>query len=198
MNIKKHNNIRQKLKKSVIGIAGAGGLGSNVASSLARTGVGKILIVDYDKVEKNNLDRQFYFLDQIGMIKVEALKENISRIDESIKVEIFNEKLVAGSMHKPFSNVDVIVEALDDAKTKTNFIEDVSKNLSDIPIVSCSGVSGYGHINRIREKKLGNLYIVYDKNAKDSNKDILTSPRVNLMANWQANLVLNIILGEDK
>lgn len=198
MNIKKHNYIRQKLKKSVVGIAGAGGLGSNVASSLARTGVRKLLIVDYDIVEENNLNRQFYFFNQIGMIKVEALKKNISRIDESIKVEISNEKLVAGSMHKPFSNVDVIVEALDDAETKTNFIEDVTKNLPNIPIVSCIGVSGYGHINRIREKKLGNLYIVYDKDAKDSNKDVLTSPRVNLMANWQANLVLEILLGEDK
>ncbi len=198
MNITKQEKIKKKLKKSRVGIAGAGGLGSNVAVSLARCGVGKLIVVDFDKVEKTNLNRQYYFKDQIGNVKVEALKENISRIDESIKVDVLNEKLISGSMHKPFLDCDIIVEALDDAETKTNFIEDITKNLVDTPIVSCSGVSGYGHIDRIKTKKLDKLYIIYDEDAKDSNKDILTAPRVTLLANWQANLVLEILLGEDK
>ncbi len=198
MNIKKQEYIRKKLGKSFVGIAGAGGLGSNVASSLVRAGIGKLLIVDFDKVEESNLNRQFYFCDQIGMRKVDALKENLNRIDKSIEVKTINKKLRKGSMYEPFSNVDVIVEALDEAIVKTDFIEDVSKNLKNIPLVSCSGVSGYGHIYRISTKRLGNLYVVYDKDAKDSNYDILTAPRVNLMANWQANLVLEILLGEDK
>jgi sulfur carrier protein ThiS adenylyltransferase len=198
MNVEKQEKIKKKLNKSSVGIAGAGGLGSNVAVSLARCGVGKIIVADFDKVEKSNLNRQFYFKDQIGKVKVDCLKENILRIDESIKVEIINKKLVFGSMHKSFLDCDVVVEALDDAETKTNFIEDITKNLVDTPIVSCSGVSGYGHIDRIKTKKLGNLYIIYDEDARDSNEDILTAPRVTLLANWQANLVLEILLGEDQ
>lgn len=198
MNIKKQEYIRKKLGKSFVGIAGAGGLGSNVASSLVRSGIKKLLIVDFDKVEKRNLNRQFYFSNQIGIKKVNALKENLNRIDKSVEIETINKKLRKGSMHKPFSNCDVIVEALDDAETKTSFIEDVTRNLIDIPIVSCSGVSGYGHIDRVNTKKLGNLYVVYDKFAKDSDIDILTAPRVTLLANWQANIVLELILGEDR
>ncbi len=198
MNFKKQEKINKKLKKSSVGIAGAGGLGSNVAVSLARCGIGKLIVIDYDKVEKSNLNRQFYFKDQIGKVKVDSLKENILRIDESIQIFTINEKLFSGSMHKPFLDCDVVVEALDNAETKTNFIEDITKNLGEKPLISCSGVSGYGHINRIKTKKLGNLYMIYDEEAKDSKMDILTAPRVSLLANWQANLVLEILLGEDQ
>ena len=198
MNFEKAEMIRKKLQKSSVGIAGAGGLGSNVAVSLARVGIGKIVIVDFDRVEESNLNRQYYFRDQIDMIKVEALKENIHRINKSVKVETFNFKLKKNNMHEKFQNVDVVVEALDKAKIKTTFIEEIMQKLPKIPVVCCSGVSGYGHSDRIKTKKLGNLYIVYDEDAKDSNKDVLTAPRVILMANWQANIVLEILLGEDK
>ncbi len=198
MNVEKAEKIRMKLQKSSVGIAGAGGLGSNVATSLARAGIGRILIVDYDKVEESNLNRQYFFRDQIGQRKVDALKENIKKIDEAVKVETLNYKLREGFMHKPFSDVDVIVEALDKSLEKTTFIEDVMNNLADKPLVACSGVSGYGNINRINTKKLGKLFMVYDEKAKNSEEDILMAPRVILMANWQANLVLDILLGEDK
>ena len=198
MNNQKSEKIRMKLQKSRVGIAGAGGLGSNVAVSLARAGIGNIVIVDFDNVEKSNLTRQYYFRDQIGMIKVEALKETIFRIDESVKVDVFNYKLKKNNMDEPFHNVDVIVEALDSADIKTMFIEEVMQKLPNIPVVGCSGVAGYGHSDRVNTKKLGNLYMVYDEKAKDCNDDVLFAPRVILMANWQANIVLEIIMGEDK
>lgn len=198
MNVEKAEKIRMKLQKSSVGIAGAGGLGSNVAISLARAGVGRILIVDYDKVEESNLNRQYFFRDQIGQVKVDALKENIKRIDESIRVETLNHQLRTGFMHKPFNDVDVIVEALDKAETKTDFIEDIMNNLPDKVLVACSGVSGYGNIDRVCTKHIGNLHMVYDDKAKDSEEDVLMAPRIILMANWQANIVLDILLGEDK
>lgn len=198
MNIEKSEKIRLKLQSSSVGIAGAGGLGSNVAVSLARAGIGRLVIVDFDSVEESNLNRQYYFRDQIDMVKVEALKENIHRIDESIKVDIFNHRLTKDIMCKPFHDVDIIVEALDSAEIKTMFIEEVMQRLPDIPIVACSGVAGYGHSDRIVTKKLGKLYMVYDEKAKDSSEDVLMAPRVILMANWQANIVLEILLGEDK
>jgi len=198
MNTEKAEKIRIKLQDSSVGIAGAGGLGSNIAVSLARAGIGRLVIVDFDSVEESNLNRQCYFRDQIDMIKVEALKKNISRIDESIKVEIFNHRLTKDTMDRPFHNVDVIVEALDSAETKTTFIEEIMQKLPDVPLVGCSGVAGYGQSGRIGTKKLGNLYMVYDEKAKDSDEDVLMAPRVILMANWQANIVLEILLGEDK
>jgi len=198
MNTQKSEHIRMKLQKSSVGIAGAGGLGSNIAVSLARAGIGRLVIVDFDTVEESNLNRQYYFRDQIGMVKVEALKEIIHRIDDSVKVDIFNYRLTKNTMDKSFHNVDVIVEALDDADIKTIFIEEVMQKFPNVPIVGCSGVAGYGHSDRIITKKIGNLYMVYDEKAKDSNDDVLMAPRVILMANWQANIVLEIILGEDK
>ena len=198
MNAQKSNKIKMKLQKSSVGIAGAGGLGSNIAVSLARAGIGRLVIVDFDSVEENNLTRQYYFRDQIGMIKVEALKQTIHRIDNSVNVDIFNYKLMKNTMDEPFHNVDVIVEALDSSDIKTMFIEEVMQKLPNIPVVGCSGVAGYGHSDRIITKKLGKLYMVYDEKAKDCNDDMLIAPRVILMANWQANIVLEIILGEDK
>ncbi len=198
MDKEKNKKIKKKLKKSTVGIAGLGGLGSNVAISLARAGIGKLILVDFDKVEKSNLSRQYYFLDQIGKLKVDALKDNIKKINPEIIIETFNIKLKKGSMEKPFKDADVVIEALDKAETKTAFIEEILIKLKDKPIVAVSGVAGYGHSERIVTKKLGNLCICYDELANSSDEDILMAPRVILMANWQANLALEIILGEDK
>jgi sulfur carrier protein ThiS adenylyltransferase len=198
MNIEKTENIIKKLKKSSVGIAGVGGLGSNAAVALARAGIGRLVLVDFDRVEKNNLTRQYYFLDQIGKIKVEALKENINQIDPDVQLEILNKRLVKGSMEEPFKNVDVVVEALDNAETKATFIEEILTKLPDKPLVAASGVAGYGHSDRIMTKHFGNLYMCYDENALSSDEDVLMAPRVAIMANWEANLVIEILLGEDK
>jgi sulfur carrier protein ThiS adenylyltransferase len=101
-------------------------------------------------------------------------------------------------MYYPFKDTDVVIEALDNATVKTEFIEDILLNLPEKPIVSASGVTGYGHSDRIETKRLGKLYMCYDKYAPPSEDDILMAPRVCLIANWEANLALEIILGEDK
>lgn len=197
MNKKKYTKIVKKLNKSSVGIAGLGGLGSNAAIALARAGVGKLILVDFDKVEKSNLTRQYYFLNQMGMQKVDALNENIKRINPKIHVNVFNKKLIKGSMEKPFKDVDIIIEALDKAETKTEFIEEILSKLPHKTIVAASGVAGYGNSDRINTKNLGKLYICYDEYAKSSDDDVLLAPRVCLMANWEANLAIELILGED-
>ena len=198
MNVEKAEKIRKKLKESSVGIAGVGGLGSNAAISLARAGIGQLILVDFDRVEENNLDRQHYFRDQVGKVKVEALKENIKRINPWMNVDIFNQKLTKGSMDEPFRDADVIIEALDSAEAKTSFIEEIMEKLPDKPLVACSGVAGYGNSERIKTKHIGNLYLCQDEQARSSDEDVLMAPRVALMANWEANLVLEILLGEDK
>jgi len=198
MNKQKIDKIMKKLKKSSIGIAGLGGLGSNAAIALARAGVGKLVLVDFDKVEKSNLNRQYFFINQIGKKKTEAIAENITKINPDIKIELLNSKLKKGEMERPFKKVDLIIEALDNAETKKTFIEEILTKLPEKPIIGASGVAGYGASDRIKTIKSGKLYICYDEKAKSSNEDILTAPKVCLMANWQANIALEILLEENK
>ena len=198
MDKKKSERIEKILRESSVGIAGLGGLGSNAAISLARAGIGQLVLVDFDKVEKKNLTRQYYFLDQIGKTKVDSLKENIKKINPKVKIITHNIKLKKGFMEKPFQDITVVIEALDNAEIKTLFIEEILSKLPDKPIIAASGVAGYGHSDRITTKRLGHLYMCYDEKAKSSDDDVLMAPRVSLMANWEANLALEIILGEDK
>jgi len=197
MNKTKSEKIKKKLRDSSIGIAGVGGLGSNASIALARAGIGRLVIVDFDKVEEDNLDRQYYFLDQVGKTKVEALKDSIKRVNPDVIVVAHNLKLEKGSMEKPFKDVDVVIEALDNAETKAEFIEEILLRLPDKPVVAASGVAGYGHCARIATKRCGNLYLCYDEYASSSDTDVLLAPRVALIANWEANLAVEIILGED-
>ena len=196
MNIEKNKKILEKLKNSRIGIAGLGGLGSNAAVSLARAGVGHLILIDFDKVEKSNINRQYYFFNQIGKQKTNALKENIKKINPEIKIDAFNIKLKKGSMEKHFKDVDVIIEALDDANTKSDFIEEIVLKLPQKPIVAASGVAGYGNSDRISTKKFKRLFVVYDEKASSCEEDVLMAPRVALIANWQANIAIEIILGK--
>ncbi|MGA1819907.1 MAG: sulfur carrier protein ThiS adenylyltransferase ThiF [Thermoplasmatota archaeon] len=188
-------DLARRLSASSVGIAGAGGLGSNVAMALARSGVGHLLIVDFDRVERSNLNRQYYFVDQVGEYKVEALRENIERAVEGCHVELLNKKLEKGSMHEPFTEVDVVVEALDSASAKANLIEDVLNKLPGKPLVGASGVAGIGGGQRIVLERFGDLYLVQDHEARSSEEDVLLSPKVGLFAHYQANIVLEILLG---
>lgn len=188
--------MKRTLEGKKVGIAGAGGLGSNIAVALARAGVGELVIVDFDMVERSNLNRQFYFEDQIGRPKVEALKENIERIGHGTRVNAVNHKLEKGSMHFLFKEMDVVVEALDSARTKADFIEDVMNKLHGMPIVAASGVAGYGKSERVRHERFGDLHLVQDHEARSSDEEVLTAPRVGLFAHYQANIVLEILLEE--
>lgn len=186
--------VSEKLRSSVVGIAGAGGLGSNTAMALARAGVGCIVIVDFDAVEASNLNRQYFFLDQVGQPKVEALKENIERAVKGCTIKTVNRKLVSGSMWEPFRDVDVVVEALDSASTKVSFIEDILLNLPDKYLVAASGVAGIGGSSRVREQWYDRLVIVEDPEALSSDEDLLLCPKVGQFAHHQANIVLDILL----
>jgi sulfur carrier protein ThiS adenylyltransferase len=190
--------IRFKLRKASVGIAGAGGLGSNAAMALARAGVGRLVIVDFDRVEKGNLDRQYYFLDQVGQLKVEALKANIERAAEGVRVVTVVKQLLPGEMTAPFRDVDVVVEALDKAETKTRFVQEVLRDLPGKPVVAASGVAGWGGCERLELKRLAPLHLVRDDRARSSDDGVLLAPKVCTLANMQANTVLEILLGVER
>ncbi|HID73836.1 MAG TPA: sulfur carrier protein ThiS adenylyltransferase ThiF, partial [Thermoplasmata archaeon] len=154
------------LRQASVGIAGAGGLGSHVAMALARAGVGRLVVVDYDLVEERNLSRQCYFIDQVGMPKVEALRRNVERAAPGVTVETHQTILTEGEMIGPFADVDMVVEALDDAATKARFIEEVMTGLPGTPIVAASGVGGWGGSERIRLRQTGSLHLVEDPQGR--------------------------------
>jgi sulfur carrier protein ThiS adenylyltransferase len=191
---KKSNYIKNILSNSSVGIAGLGGLGSNAAISLTRLGVGNLVLIDYDIVEKENLNRQYYFLDQIGMYKIDAINENIKNINPNVKLELHKKRLKKGSISNYFKKVDVVIEALDDARIKTEFIEEILLKLPKKPIIAASGVTGYENPDRIKTIKLGNLLLVQDEKALSADEDILFAPRVCIIANWEANLAIELIL----
>ncbi len=191
--------IHQKIKRSVVGIAGLGGLGSTVAMALARIGVGTLILVDFDVVEPSNLNRQQYFLHQIGMLKVEALQENISRINPYVKIQPCNEKLDWSNVERIFKEADVVVEAFDRAEEKTMLINVVSEKMPDKYIVAASGVAGYGDNNEIKTVRFSSrIFIVGDQKTAAQPGVGLMAPRVGIVAHHQANTVLRVLLGEEK
>jgi sulfur carrier protein ThiS adenylyltransferase len=191
--------IHQKIKRSVVGIAGLGGLGSNVAIALARIGVGTLILVDFDVVEPSNLNRQQYLIHQIGMSKVEALQENISKINPYVKVLPYNEKLDQNNIKRIFKEAVVVVEAFDRAEEKAMLINVISEKMPEKYIVGASGVAGYGDNNEIRTVRFSSkIFIVGDQKTAAQPGVGLMAPRVGIVAHHQANTVLRILLGEEK
>ena len=191
--------VHQKVKKSVVGIAGLGGLGSAVAIALSRIGVGTLILVDFDVVEPSNLNRQQYFLHQVGMPKVDALQENISNINPYVKILTYNKKLDRNNMEQIFKEADVVVEAFDQADAKAMLINAVSEKIPDKFIVAASGVAGYGDSNEIKTVRLSSkIFIVGDQETAAQPGIGLMAPRVGIVAHHQANIVLRILLGEEK
>ena len=191
--------IHQKIKDSVVGIAGLGGLGSMVAIALARIGVETLILVDFDVVEPSNLNHQQYFIHQIGMTKVKAMTENISRINPYVRIVCFHEKLDRNSVGRIFKDVQVIVEAFDQAEEKAMLINTISEKMPDKYIVAASGVAGYGDNNEIKTIRFSSkIFIIGDQKTPAQPGVGLMAPRVGIAAHHQANLVLRILLGEEK
>ncbi len=194
--------VKEHLLQFRVGIAGAGGLGSNCAIALARSGVGTLVICDFDYVETSNLNRQYYFSRQTGKPKVLALKENISEIDSKINVIISTEKLYESNIPEIFNGCNLLIEALDSAEMKQMFIETVQTKLQDIPVIAGSGLAGWGRSNDLRCRKLDKtLYVCGDESSNDSSETPVMAPRVGIVANMQANLavelLMNLKLNED-
>jgi len=187
--------IREHLSSFRVGIAGAGGLGSNCAASLARTGIGTLVIADFDVVENSNLSRQFYFSDQVGMKKTEALRENILRINPLINIIAHHVKLNGENIPVIFSGCDVIVEAFDMAEMKEMIIITVQTKMPGIPLVIGSGMAGWGDAGSLKCRKIDkSLYVCGDESTEASEENPPLAPRVGIVANMQADTVIDILM----
>jgi len=191
------SEVKTRLSKFRVGIAGAGGLGSNCAVALARSGVGTLVIADFDIIELQNLDRQYYFTNQIGMMKTDALRDNIRNINAGVNVITYPEKLDRVNIPEVFSGCDVIVEAFDNAEQKEMLIETVQRKMALIPLIVGSGMAGWGKTNEITCRKLDEtLYVCGDESSEVSVDMPPFAPRVGIVANMQANLAIEILMNK--
>ena len=196
MNVNTYLTEAQKaiLERAKVGVAGLGGLGSNVLCHLLRAGVRRFVAADFDVVSASNLNRQFFFADQIGRKKTDALAENLRRIDPDAELDFRDLRLTAENTPEAFAGCDVVVEAFDKADAKTMLISALSA--SGIPVVAASGLAGFGKSNDIRLRRVGeNLYLVGDLVSGISPELAPASPRVGIAAAMEANTVVALLLG---
>jgi len=191
--------VHARLKQATVGIAGVGGLGSSVAVALARVGVGRLVVADFDVVEPSNLNRQQYFIDQIGRYKVDALVENLRRINPYVTVESYRERLGPENIPVIFSDCRIVVEAFDRADMKAMLVNTVLESMPGSIVVAASGLAGFGPNNSITTRKISQrLYLTGDSVSEAAPGSGLMAPRVGIAAHHQANQVIRIILGEEQ
>lgn len=191
----KHFSAEQlsRIESFTIGIAGAGGLGSNCALNLVRSGFKHFVICDFDVVEPSNLNRQFYFQDQLGMVKVEALAANLHRINPDVEIVSLPVKITSGNAREIFAGCDVIVEAFDRAEAKRMLVEAFYS--SGKFLVAASGLAGWGNADSIMTLQVHDyFYMVGDLVSEVGTDKPPCAPRVNIAAAKQADLILSLAL----
>lgn len=189
--------VHERLKRARVGIAGCGGLGSTVAVALARVGTGTLVLVDFDVVEPSNLNRQQFFVDQIGLRKVDALQANLARVNPLVRVEAHAERLTPENIPALLGSVDVLVEAFDAAAEKSMLVETVQRLYPEKPVVMGLGMAGWGGNHLLHTRDVGGLFVCGDELSAARPGNGLMAPRVGVVAHLQANQVLEILLGVD-
>ncbi len=182
------------LSRSVVGVAGAGGLGSNAAAALARAGVGRLIIADFDRLEAPDLNRQYYFVDQIGRLKVEALAENLRRMNPFSRYDVHAVRVEPSNLGTLFGEADLLIEAFDAADQKQMLVEAWLRLFAERPIIVGSGLAGYGGNNALRQRELGRLYVIGDEESECDACSAPMGPRVGAVAAMQANLAVELLV----
>lgn len=185
----------EKIQQVQVGIGGAGGLGGNCACHLVRCGFKRLVIADYDVVDYSNLNRQFYFLHQVGQLKVEALADNLRAINPDVQVITVAGRLDQARMAEVFAHCQAVVEAFDDVIYKRMMVETFLP--TDKLLVAASGIGGFGQSDDIRVRQVKkNFYLVGDMVSGVGADCPPLSPRVNIVAAKQADVVLSWVLGQ--
>ena len=186
--------ILEKFQNATVAICGLGGLGSNIAISLARAGIGKLILIDFDKVDVSNLHRQQYKMNQIGMFKTEALISNLKEISPYTKYEIFTTKISEDNYMDLLKEADVICEAFDNPEAKAMLVNNVLEHLPESYLIAASGMAGMDTPNIIKTRKImKHFYLCGDEKNDVNNSESLISARVMLCASHEALTVLRII-----
>ena len=195
---KRHGKqLQGKFSEATITICGLGGLGSNIAIALARAGVGRLILIDFDRVDLTNLHRQQYKAHQIGQCKTEALRDNLREIAPYVCVETVTERLTEENLLLYLREADVVCEAFDEAEAKAMLANTVLEQMPHCYLVAASGMAGMGPPNRIKTRKITKRFYLCGDEVSDVKDTIgLVAPRVMLCAAHQAHTVLRILAGE--
>ena len=186
--------LQQAFSTATVAICGLGGLGSNIAIFLARAGVGRLILIDFDRVDISNLHRQQYKATQIGMYKTDALAENLKEIAPYISLEMHTEHITEDNAVKLLQGADIICEAFDDAECKARLANTVLSEFPDKYLVAASGMAGMGVTNSIKTRRItSRFYLCGDETSEVSDSIGLVAPRVALCAAHQAHTVLRIL-----
>ncbi len=183
---------RIRLARSCVGIIGAGGLGSNCAMMLARTGIGRFVLADHDVVEPSNLNRQHFFPCHVGKYKVDALAEQLRELNPALELVLSHERQTEVSVRPLFAGCDVVVEAVDTPETKRMLVETLL--FSGHRVVSASGMAGWGGADMLR-RRMGRLVVVGDMTGAVESHMPPLAPRVTMAAAMEADTVLELLLG---
>lgn len=188
--------VHARLKAATVGIAGLGGLGSSIAVALARIGVGRLILADFDVVEPSNLNRQFYFTDQMGLPKTEALVQTLRRVNPYVRVTAQAVKLSSDNLFPLFDGVDVMIEAFDRPDQKAMLLQAFTSRRPQTPFIGASGMAGVGGGERIGIRRMGRfIYIVGDLQTAAQPGCGLMAPRVGIAAHMQADLATALLCG---
>jgi len=189
--------LHERFSSATVAICGLGGLGSNIAIALARAGVGKLLLIDFDRVDITNLHRQQYKANQIGRYKTEALAENLSEIAPYTEIETVTAKITEENFADLLKDVDIVCEAFDRAEAKAMLVNGVLEQLPHCCLVAASGMAGMDTPNTIRTRKITKRFYLCGDEVSDAADTIgLVAPRVMLCAAHQAHTILRILAGE--
>lgn len=197
LDIRHTKQLQDKLCDTTVAVCGLGGLGSNIAVSLARAGIGKLVLIDFDKVDISNLHRQQYKVNQIGMYKTAALKENLKEIAPYVELESHTEKITEENCVYLLNCADIICEAFDDAEAKAMLVNKVIESMPEKYLIASSGMAGLDTANSIKTRKITEHFYLCGDRKSDVNDSIgLVSSRVMLCAAHEAHAVIRIIAGE--
>lgn len=186
--------LQEKLRKTTVAICGLGGLGSNIAISLARMGVGKLILIDMDEVDIKNIHRQQYKLAQVGMLKTEALRENLAEINPFLKIDIINTRVTTDNAASLLKEADIVCEAFDNPNAKAMLVDVVVSNFPEKYLVAASGMAGKEDANLIRTRRItDHFYLCGDESSDVATAGTLFASRVMVCAAHQAHMVVQII-----
>ena len=189
-------DVERKLAEARVAIAGLGGLGSHIAVALVRTGVKHLLLVDFDRVDESNLNRQHYMRKHLGRYKTEALQEQLLEICPDLDIQIATVKVEAEMIPELFAEAEIICEAFDKAEAKAMLVEGVLCRLQEAKLVSGNGMAGWESSNLIKTRKVNSrFYLCGDEANGIESGNRLTAGRVAICAGHEANMVVRLILG---
>ena len=186
--------LQKKISGTTVAICGLGGLGSNIAFALARAGIGKMILIDFDIVDITNLHRQQYKASQIGMSKTDALRDNLLEIAPYAVIETHSVRITENNAEELLEKADVICEAFDDAESKAMLVNLVLERMPEKYLVAASGMAGFGSANTVQTRRISKrFYLCGDGTSDVQSEGSLVASRVMLCAAHQAHTVLRIL-----